>query len=152
MIYIFEDFKFHWGKKLFCLQYHRMILIRPIILNFNSIGNLTPQLRFKLRISAERLTYFARICRKHYGWSWSWLGLVWFLFLWHILHGVFKELKIIQWSITIYKISRLKCPYILQGCIKARKLAWCYISTLLKYQLMLLWRKWRRTIGPWMAL
>lgn len=36
-----------------------MILVRTVILNFKSIGNLTPQLRFKLRISAEGLTYFA---------------------------------------------------------------------------------------------
>ena len=36
-----------------------MILVRTAILNFNSIDNLTPQLRFKLRLSAERLTYFA---------------------------------------------------------------------------------------------
>lgn len=35
-----------------------MILVRTVILNFKSIGNLTPQLRFKLRISAEGLTYF----------------------------------------------------------------------------------------------
>lgn len=58
-MYTFKDFKSLWGKKLFCLQYHGMILVRTVILNFKNIGNLTLQLRIKLRISTEGLTYFA---------------------------------------------------------------------------------------------
>lgn len=39
------------------------------------------------------------------------------------IYDIFKELEIIKSSITICKVTRLKCPYILQEYTKAKKLA-----------------------------
>lgn len=42
-----------------------MMLLITIIFDFNSICNLKPTVRVKLRISAERLLYIAGFVKKH---------------------------------------------------------------------------------------
>ena len=58
-----------------------MMLLITIIFDFNSIRNLNPPVIVKLRISAERLLYFAGFVKKHEN------GLdllLFFLFLSHV--------------------------------------------------------------------
>lgn len=58
-----------------------MMLLITIIFDFNSIRNLNPTVIVKLRISAERLLYFAGFVKKHEN------GLdllLFFLFLSHV--------------------------------------------------------------------
>lgn len=66
-----------------------MMLLITIIFDFNSIRNLNPTVRVKLRISAERLLYFAGFVKQHE------IGfdlLLFFPFPSTCIYDIFKEL------------------------------------------------------------